>query len=69
MRVFVRDRVDRTLILKMDSKEKEYPSEFVTAAGKENLLGLRFPKKYGGPQISQKVWRPRSGLGFRNAGC
>ncbi len=45
VRAFVRDKVDRTLILKMDSKEKEYPSDFVTAAGKENLLGLRFPKK------------------------
>ena len=48
VRAFVRDKVDRALILKMDSKEKEYPSEFVKAAGKENLLGLRFPKKYGG---------------------
>ncbi len=48
VRAFVRDKVDRTLILKMDSKDKEYPSEFVKAAGKENLLGLRFPKKYGG---------------------
>jgi alkylation response protein AidB-like acyl-CoA dehydrogenase len=32
----------------MDSKEKEYPYEFIKAAAKENLLGLRFPKEYGG---------------------
>ncbi|MHA1481353.1 MAG: acyl-CoA dehydrogenase family protein, partial [Candidatus Thorarchaeota archaeon] len=48
VRVFVRDKVDRSLILKMDSKEKEYPYEFVKGLGKANLLGLRFPKKDGG---------------------
>lgn len=48
VRAFVRDKVDRDLILKMDSREKEYPYEFVKAAGKENILGLRFPKEYGG---------------------
>ncbi|MHA1245750.1 MAG: acyl-CoA dehydrogenase family protein [Candidatus Thorarchaeota archaeon] len=48
VRTFVRDRVDRSLILKMDGREKEYPYEFVRAAGDANLLGLRFPKEYGG---------------------
>ncbi|UCE11473.1 MAG: acyl-CoA/acyl-ACP dehydrogenase [Candidatus Thorarchaeota archaeon] len=48
VRAFVRDKVDRNLILKMDSREKEYPYEFVKSASAENLLGLRFPKKYGG---------------------
>jgi alkylation response protein AidB-like acyl-CoA dehydrogenase len=48
VRRFVRDKVDRDLILAMDSKEKEYPYEFIKAAAKENLLGLRFPKEYGG---------------------
>ena len=48
VRKFVRDKVDRDLILAMDSKEKEYPYEFIKAAAKENLLGMRFPKKYGG---------------------
>ncbi|MFW9944280.1 MAG: acyl-CoA dehydrogenase family protein, partial [Candidatus Sifarchaeia archaeon] len=28
--------------------EKEYPYEFIRDAAKANLLGLRFPKKYGG---------------------
>ncbi len=48
VRKFVRDKVDRDLILAMDSKEKEYPYEFIKIAAKENLLGLRFPKEYGG---------------------
>ncbi|MHA2080571.1 MAG: acyl-CoA dehydrogenase family protein, partial [Candidatus Thorarchaeota archaeon] len=48
VRRFVRDKVDRDLILSMDSKAKEYPYEFIKAAAKENLLGLRFPKEYGG---------------------
>ena len=48
VRRFVRDKVDRDLILAMDSKEKEYPYEFIKAAAKENLLGMRFPKEYGG---------------------
>ncbi len=48
VRAFVRDKVDRELIIAMDSKKKEYPYEFIKVAAKENLLGLRFPKKYGG---------------------
>ncbi len=48
VRRFVRDKVERDLILAMDSKAKEYPYEFIKAAAKENLLGLRFPKEYGG---------------------
>ena len=48
VRAFVRDKVDRSLILSMDSREKEYPYEFVKALGQANLIGLRFPKKYGG---------------------
>lgn len=48
VRAFVRDKVDRELIIAMDSKKKEYPYEFIKAAAKDNLLGLRFPKKYGG---------------------
>ena len=48
VRAFVKDKVDRSLLIKMDGKEKEYPYEFVRAAGEANLLGMRFPKKYGG---------------------
>jgi alkylation response protein AidB-like acyl-CoA dehydrogenase len=48
VRAFVRDKVDPSLIVAMDSREKEYPYEFIKAAAKANLLGLRFPKQYGG---------------------
>jgi alkylation response protein AidB-like acyl-CoA dehydrogenase len=48
VRSFVRNKVDPALIIAMDSKEKEYPYEFVKAAGAANLLGLRFPIEYGG---------------------
>ncbi len=48
VRAFVRDKVDPNLVIAMDSKEKEYPYEFIKAAAKANLLGLRFPKEYGG---------------------
>ena len=48
VRAFVRDKVDRELLLAMDSKQKEYPYDFIKAAAKENLLGLRFPEEYGG---------------------
>jgi alkylation response protein AidB-like acyl-CoA dehydrogenase len=51
VRRFVRDKVDCDLILAMDSKAKEYPYEFIKAAAKENLLGLRFPKEYGGRNL------------------
>ncbi len=42
VREFVRDKVDRDLILAMDGKTKEYPYEFIKATATENLLGLRF---------------------------
>ncbi|MHA2187384.1 MAG: acyl-CoA dehydrogenase family protein, partial [Candidatus Thorarchaeota archaeon] len=48
MRLFVRDEVDRELIIRMDSDDEEYPYDFIKAAGKANILGLRFPKEYGG---------------------
>jgi alkylation response protein AidB-like acyl-CoA dehydrogenase len=48
VRAFVRDKVDRDLILSMDGKTKEYPYEFIKTAAKQNLLGLRFPTEYGG---------------------
>ena len=56
VRKFVRDKVDRDLILAMDSKEKEYPYEFIKVAAKENLLGLRFPKEYGGRGLGWVVF-------------
>jgi alkylation response protein AidB-like acyl-CoA dehydrogenase len=40
--------VPRQLILDMDADRVRYPREYVEEAGRRNLLGLRFPKAYGG---------------------
>ena len=40
--------IPRQLILDMDADKIEFPYEFVREAGRRNLLGIRFPKKYGG---------------------
>jgi hypothetical protein len=47
-RAFVRDDVPRQLLLDMDAGEVSYPREFIEAAARRKLLGLRFPKEYGG---------------------
>jgi len=43
--------IPRQLILDMDADKVEFPYEFVREAGKRNLLGIRFPKKYGGRDL------------------
>ena len=48
VRIFVRDKIDPDLIIRMDGNEQEYPYDFVKAVTKANLIGLRFPKKYNG---------------------
>ena len=40
--------IPRSLLLDMDSEKVNYPKEFLKLAAKQNLLGLRFPKKYSG---------------------
>lgn len=47
VREFVKN-VPQQLILDMDAEKIQFPKEFVRAAGKNNLLGLRFNKEYGG---------------------
>ena len=44
--------VPADLLRRMDRDEVEYPREFVEAAAKENLLGLHFPKEYGGQGLN-----------------
>ncbi len=44
--------IDSDLLRKMDKKEVDYPFEFLHAAGKKGLLGLRFPKKFGGRELT-----------------
>jgi len=43
--------IPRQLILDMDADKIEFPYEFVREAGKRNLLGIRFLKKYGGRDL------------------
>jgi len=47
-RAFVRDDVPRRLLLDMDADKVRYPRDYVERAAARNLLGLRFPKEYGG---------------------
>jgi hypothetical protein len=47
VRKFVK-AVPRQLILDMDADKVRYPKQFLEEAARRNLLGLRFPVKYGG---------------------
>ncbi len=44
--------VDPELLRKMDRNEIDYPFEFLREAAKRKLLGLRFPKRYGGRDLT-----------------
>ena len=43
--------IPRQLILDMDADKIQFPHEFVREAGRRNLLGIRFPRKYGGRDL------------------
>ncbi len=47
MRDFAKS-IDRQYLLDMDAEKIQFPKEILVEAGKRNLLGLRFPKEYGG---------------------
>ena len=47
VRAFVKS-VPRQLVLDMDAEKIQFPRGFLEEAGARNLLGLRFPKEYGG---------------------
>ena len=47
-RAFVRDEVPRELLLDMDAEKIYYPLQYVQKLAHQNLLGLRFPKEWGG---------------------
>ncbi|MDD5748142.1 MAG: acyl-CoA/acyl-ACP dehydrogenase [Actinomycetota bacterium] len=40
--------IDRQYLLDMDAEKIQFPKEILVEAAKRNLLGLRFPKEYGG---------------------
>ncbi len=52
VRDFVKNEVPAELLKRMDRDEITYPREFVKSLGERNLLGLRFPVKYGGRGLS-----------------
>jgi len=43
--------VPRKMILNMDKDLIRFPKEFLQEAGKRNLMGCRFPKKWGGREM------------------
>ncbi|UBM62667.1 acyl-CoA/acyl-ACP dehydrogenase [Candidatus Sulfidibacterium hydrothermale] len=64
--------VPRQLLLDMDSDKVKYPKEFIREAGKRNLLGLRFDKKWGGagmPWTSEMVALEEVGILGTSLGC
>ncbi|PJB00550.1 MAG: acyl-CoA dehydrogenase [Ignavibacteriales bacterium CG_4_9_14_3_um_filter_30_11] len=54
MRAFVKEDVPRQLLLDLDADKIRFPREFIEKAAQRNLLGLRFPKEYGGRDLSWK---------------
>lgn len=47
-RAFVRTEVPRQLLLDMDADKVRYPREYLQKLSARKLLGLRFPKEFGG---------------------
>lgn len=43
--------VPRQMILDMDTDKIKFPKEFLEEAGRRNLLGCRYPKKWGGRKM------------------
>jgi len=48
VRTFVKNAVPPSLLKGMDKDEIQYPTEWLNALAKQNLIGIRFPKEYGG---------------------
>jgi len=44
--------IPKEMILDMDAEKIQFPHEYLREAGKRGLLGVRFPKKYGGRELS-----------------
>jgi alkylation response protein AidB-like acyl-CoA dehydrogenase len=51
-RRFVREEVSADFLREMDKNEITYPREFVMKLAGLGLLGIRFPKQYGGREMS-----------------
>lgn len=53
-REFVKNEVPHSLLKKMDKDEIQYPTEYVEKLAENNLIGIRFPEKYGGRGLDWK---------------
>jgi len=72
VRTFVRDDIDKKLLRDMDEEIVRYPREFLQKAAARNLLGLRFPEKYGGrarPWVSEIIALEEVGILGTSLGC
>ncbi len=58
VRRFVKEEVPPELIKEMDMGQVEYPREFVKRLGEQGLLGVRFPKEFGGRGLpwTAEIW-------------
>ncbi len=52
VRKYVREEITGDFLRKMDKNEIIYPNEFVQRLAELGLRGIRFPKKYGGREMS-----------------
>jgi acyl-CoA dehydrogenase len=52
VRTFVKEEITSDFLRAMDKDDIVYPREFVEKLAEYNLRGIRFPKKYGGREMS-----------------
>ena len=72
VRSFVTHQVPADMVKAMDAEEIRYPREFLQALGKAGLLGLRFPKQWGGrdlPWTSELIALEEIGVLSASLGC
>ena len=48
VRAFVKNDVPHSLVRQMDKDEIQYPTDFLKKLAEHNLIGIRFPRKFGG---------------------
>ena len=72
VRTFVKEDVDKQLLRDMDEDKIRYPREYLQKAAARNLLGLRFPEKYGGrglPWTTEIIALEEVGVLGTSLGC
>jgi len=64
--------IPRKLLLDMDADVVRYPKDYLAEAGRRGLLGLRFPREYGGsglPWMSEMIALEEVGVLGTSLGC